>query len=335
MSAAARPARRGIAPARRVALSAVALVAALGVTWWSSIPPLPPSEDEQLAAFRDSLDYASYRATSAAAVPLLMPGDVAFPALQRWVGRAAGDAGGDAAQVDAASAPQTPRQTCLARVALAFNALGDARHAAALAEADLILTADGCGALEQHLAAGVQAVVFERQRWPKLAARQVDYLTLAPSATGVGDARTEVMTAHVTLAVLALRERRPVDFRLHADAAALIGRLPWLPRVTAVAATAEQGRLQDTRDGLRGLAGDFALPEDVREEAAELATELAGAPANAEPVNALLADVAERLFTQVLWSQTKTQAGATWQELLRRAGEFDLSDWLRGPDAAP
>ena len=332
MSGTARPARRGIAPTRLVALVVVALLAALGVTWWASRPPpAPPTEGEQLAAFRDSLDYASYRATSSAALPLLMPGDVAFPALQRWAGRLPERAG--------AGTTATPRQTCLARVALAFHALGESRNAAALAEADLILAAPGCEKLEQHLAAGVQAVVFDRQRWPTLAERQVGYLTLAPSATGMGDARTEVMTAHVALAALALRESRSVDFRMHADAAALIGRMPWLDRVTAVAVAAEEGRLQDTRDGLRGLSGDFAVPEDVREEAAALAVELTAAPGTPSGAGAsaadVLADVAERLFAQVLWSQTKAQAGATWDELLRRAGEIDLGSWLEGPAPPP
>ena len=344
MSGAARSARRGIAPARLAVLVVVALIAALGVTWWASRPPpAPPTEDEQLAAFRDSLEYASYRATSSAALPLLIPGDVAFPALQRWVGSVAENSG-DGADASTGAGAMTPRQTCLARVALAFHALGESRNRAALAEADLTLAAPGCGTLEQHLAAGVQAVVFDRQRWPTLAERQVGYLTLAPSATGVGDARTEVMTAHVALAVLALRERRPLDFQLHADAAGLIGRLPWLDRVTAVAVDAELGRLPQTREGLQRLAGDFALPEDVRAEAAALAVELSAAPADegaaapgddAATREAALASVAERLFAQVLWSQTKAQAGATWDELLRRAGEIDPWAWLRGPAPPP
>lgn len=338
MSSAARPARRGIAPLRAATAVLVVVIAALGVTWWGwRPPPAPPTEDEQLAAFRASAEYVGYRATSSAALPLLMPGDIAFPALQRWAGLSPEGAG----------APPTPRQTCLARAALAFHALGESRDAAALAEADLILEAPGCATLEQHLAAGVQAVVFDRQRWPRLAGRQVAHLALAPSATGVGDARTEVMTAHVALAVLALRASRPLDFGMHADAAALIGRLPWLRRVTAVAVAAEQGRLQDARDGLRGLAGDVALPEDVRAEAAALSAELdaalaapapagrAGHSAAAIAADAILADVAGRLFTQVLWSQTKAQAGAGWRELLRRAGAIDPWAWLGGPPAAP
>lgn len=303
---------------RAAALCLIVALAAFGATWWQPLsPPRPPSEVERLAAFRASADYARYRATSAAALPLLMPGDSTLPALRRWAGLAADDA----------TAATMPRQTCVARVALAFHALGESRDAAALAEADLIHASPACGTLEHHLAAGVQAVVFDRQRWPRLAAQQVRYLTLAPSAIGVGDARIEVMGLHVALATLALREGRHTDVQRHADAAALIGGLPWLRRVTAVALSAEQGRLDDTRAGLRALAGDPALPADVREEAAALVVMLdAPAPPTA------LAGVAERLMARVAWSLTKQTAGDAWDELLRRATGGALSTLGASPN---
>lgn len=299
-------------------LCLIAALAALGATWWQPpSPPRPPTEAERLAAFRADADYAGYRATSAAALPLLMPGDTALPALRRWAGLA----------VDEAAAAPTPRQTCLARVALAFHALGESRDAAALAEADLIHASPTCGTLEHHLAAGVQAVVFERQRWPRLAARQVQYLSLAPSATGVGNARTEVMGVHVALATVALRDGRHADVQQHADAAALLGDLPWLRRVTAVALAAEQGRLDDTRAGLRAVADDAVAPADVREAAARLLVAL-----DAPAPQAALAGVAERLMAQVAWSLTKQKAGDAWDELLRRATDSALSTLGASPN---
>lgn len=290
--------RRGVARALALALLAAA---AAGCA--------PPTEPEQLAAFRDSADYQRQRAASETALPALVRfyGDAVEPGVAQRLAAAAG------------LPTLRPGTLCDARAAVALAAMADGNDAAALVEADLIEADPGCAQTARNVATATRAALFHRRQWPRLSSAEVQRLRDAPAGVGVGSGTSEVLALQGLVAWKALRDERVGAAVQHLRGASVVAGESWAAPVADIVLAASEGRIADALRALKRLADDPAAPARLREASAAL---LADIEAQAGDVDAPA--VGQRLLAAVLWNAAAEQARGRWEGLLQRWGNaFD------------
>ena len=272
-----------------------------------------PTEEEQLAAFREGLTYRTYRMASESG--LLLAAKTYAISLQL------GEQQGIQALADAPEV--TPQQICLLRAALNFGALAASKNEPALAEADLIHDDPACGVLERNVATGTRAVLFSRLQWPKLSAQQVEVLRHSPSALGEDHAQMDLIALHGTLAMMALQNKDMEAFERHVRDVAVFLEMPWIGNLARMALAAKEKRIEDVLREIKAMSNDPTVPEGVRKELRKLI----------DDIEAQVGDIdapalTERVVTLVLWELIKEKGRAQWGELLDRAERFETAPWL-------
>lgn len=191
-------------------------------------------------------------------------------------------------------------EICFARLILAYSALSTGKNTIALAETDI--TSEGnCAQVMKAGAGTLRSVIFQRKKWPTLAAKESDHALklMPPSAKGMS-AEEQMLVFHAVLGLAALQDGKLEQATVHTDAISLLLKNPWLGKLLHAVVKIKTGEFTAGLRDIKRISEDPLTPADLR---IALGKEFARIEAKTGDIDS--AAFQARIFGIVLWQALK------------------------------